>query len=199
MFARAPKYMTYAEYLAFEQSSAERHEWYDGEIFAMAGGTPEHAYLMAAITGELRNLLRGRPCKPFSSDLRLRSMATGLSTYSDAAVVCGAVVPHPEDADACTNPVVIVEVLSPSTEAYDRGKKFDHYQTFPTLRDYVLVATGRDHVDHYTLAPDGGWTRRGYGAGARVSLLGIDVTLEIDAIYAGVEDVRTDGAAGARG
>jgi Uma2 family endonuclease len=107
--------MTYAEYVAAEESSAEKHEFLAGEVYAMAGGTIEHAALCAAIAGELRDALRDRPCRVFSSDARVRVQATGLSTYPDVTVVCGTLETDAEDAHAIANPIVLVEVLSDST------------------------------------------------------------------------------------
>ncbi|MBM4364575.1 MAG: Uma2 family endonuclease [Deltaproteobacteria bacterium] len=191
--ALAHKYVTYAEYLAKEAIATEKHEWYDGHVLAMAGGTPEHSYLSLAVGAELRAALRGGPCRPFESNQRLRSETTGLATYADAVVICGPMRPHPEDPDAATNPTVIVEVLSPSTEAYDRGQKFEHYRTFPSLRDFLLVTTGRNHVDHFTRNDDGTWTLRPVDAGGRIGLAGVEVVLDLDAIYEGVEITRASG------
>lgn len=182
--------VTYAEYLAAESTSLEKHEWYNGQVYAMAGGTPEHAFLGGAVISELRNALKGKPCRPFSGDLRIRSLVTDLATYPDAAVVCGPRVAHPDDKDACCNPTALFEVLSPTTEAYDRGEKFEHCQTLAALRDYVLVCTGRNHIDHYMRNEDGSWTRRGYGPGEAFTLSGVAVTLRVDDVYAGVEEVR---------
>src|SRR5215212_185514 len=112
--------MSYAEYLAAENKTDVRHEWLRGEVFAMAGGTPEHAALAAAVIAALSAALRDRPCRVFSADARVRVLATGLSTYSDVTVVCGRLETDPEDANAIINPVLLIEVLSDSTEAYDR-------------------------------------------------------------------------------
>ena len=144
---------------------------------------------MEVSRAELRQALRG-PCRATNSELRLRSPTTGLATYADVSVLCAPRQPHPEDPGAGVNPTLLVEVLSPSTEAYDRGEKFEHYQTFASLRDYVLVATGRNHIDHYARSADGSWALRGFGPGDRFTLSGVDVTLSVDAIYAGVEAIR---------
>lgn len=180
----------YAQYLAEEAVSQEKHEWYDGHVIAMAGGTEEHAVLGASIIGVLA---RGGPNPTFrvlSAQMRVRCAETGPATYPDASIVCGKRLPHPEDKDACRNPTSLFEVLSPTTEGYDRREKLDHYQTIASLRDYVLVATGRNHIDHYSRDESGVWTRRGYGPGESFSLTGVEVTLSIDAIYTGVEAVR---------
>jgi Uma2 family endonuclease len=128
----APKTMTYAEYLAFEEASLEKHEFLNGEVFAMAGGTLEHPALAMALGAALINALRDRPCRLFSSDLRVRIRATGLTTYPDISVACGKAEVDNEDPHALVNPVLIVEVLSDSTEAYDRGEKAAHYRHIPS-------------------------------------------------------------------
>lgn len=190
MEARASAYVPYDQYAAGEALSEVRHEWVDGRVFAMAGGTEEHAFLGGTTLRELGTALRGRSCRPLSNDMRLRSLVTGEAHYADAIVVCGARNPHPDDRLTCTNPTVIVEVLSPSTEAYDRGEKFEDYQTFDSLRDFVLVSTGRSHIDHYARNSDGSWTLRSCGPGQAFTLTGCDVTIAVDAIYEGVEAVR---------
>lgn len=149
---------TFAEYLAMEAGSDTKHEYLDGEIYAMAGGTPEHSALAANTIGELIVALRGRPCRVYTSDLRIRVRATGLGTYPDASVVCGPLELDPEDKNTVTNPVVLVEVLSESTEAYDRGEKFRHYRRIPSLRDYLLVSQDEALIEHYTRNDDGTWT-----------------------------------------
>lgn len=195
MGASLPRnFVAYAEYLRAEALAIEKHEWLKGRVTQMPRGDSEHSFLCAAAGAELRNALRGRPCRPFESNQRLRSEATGLATYADAVVICGPKRALPEDPDACANPTVIVEVLSPSTEAYDRGQKFEHYRSFASLRDYVLVATGRNHIDHFRRNDDGTWTLAPVGPGGHITLSGVEVTLELDAIYEGVDEVRASAA-----
>lgn len=129
----------YDEYLGFEASSNVKHEFLDGQIYAMAGGTPEHAALAAAAITLLGPQLRGGDCRPYNSDLRVRT-PTGLTTYPDVTVIRGPREIDGVDPLAITNPALIVEVLSRSTEEYDSGDKFVHYKTFPSLREYVLVS-----------------------------------------------------------
>jgi Uma2 family endonuclease len=133
---------SYAEYLALEEESAVRHEYQDGEIYAMAGGSPDHAALAARIIGLLGAQLPPG-CRVFTSDLRVRIAATGLSTYPDAAVVCGRTQRAADDALAVVNPVLPVEVTSRSTEEYDRGEKLRHYTNLPSVRE-VLIASHRE-------------------------------------------------------
>ena len=142
--------MTYAEYVAFEQTAARKHEYVNGRVYAMAGGSPEHARLAVAMSAALTTALRGKPCAPFSSDLRVRNVVTGRSSYPDLTVVCGALAHASDDPDAATNPAVIVEVLSESTERDDRGDKWAHYQRIASLREYVLVSQGSRRIEVYS-------------------------------------------------
>lgn len=174
---------TFAEYLALEAKSATKHELVNGEIFAMAGGTPEHGRLSVNVQGELRNALRGRPCAVFNSDVRVRVQATGLGTYPDATVVCGRLAVDPEDKNTIVNPVVLVEVLSDSTELYDRDDERAHYRQIPTLRDYLLVSQHERRVDHYHRNDGGTWTLRDVRAGGEIRLDAIACKLSVDAVY----------------
>lgn len=132
--------MSYAEFLAHEETSGVRHEYLRGETFAMAGGTPEHAVLCASLMGELRTRLTGGPCRVFSSDLRVRIEETDFSCYPDITVVCGDIQRSAIDKNAVTNPSLVIEVLSESTEAHDRGAKMAHYRQISSLREIVLVS-----------------------------------------------------------
>src|SRR6478609_2292974 len=136
----APRHKySFADYLATEESSEVRHEYYAGEIYAMAGRTPEHAAMAAAITAALGRQLERSNCRVYSSDLRLRVLATGLATYPDVTVICGPSVRDPESPSHVTNPKLVVEVLSPGTEDYDRNEKLEHYKSIPSLSAIVLV------------------------------------------------------------
>jgi len=176
--------MTYAEYLAAEAVAEVRHEFLNGEVWAMAGGTPDHAALSLALGAELRNAPRGKPCRVFSSDLRVRIAETGLSTYPDVSVVCGQLQTAPEDKDAITNPIVLVEVLSDSTEAYDRGAKWAHYRRVASLREYVLVAQGEPLIEVYRRGESGRFELLEGRAGDTIELASLGVRLEVSAIYA---------------
>lgn len=174
---------TYAEYLALEASSNVKHEYLDGQIYAMAGGTPEHAALAAAVIGLLFPSLRAGRCRAHDADLRVRVKATGLSTYPDITVVCGPRERDPEDDLAVTNPTLIVEVLSRSTEDYDRGDKFEHYKRLPSLRQYVLVSHRERSVEMWTRDPLDVWTARVAGAGEVAELGSIGAQLSVDELY----------------
>ncbi len=131
---------TFAEYLALERAGDTKHELINGEIFAMAGGTPEHGRLATRVIRALATQLADRPCEAFSSDVLLRVRATNLGTYPDISVVCGRLERDPEDPNVIVNPIVLVEVLSDGTERYDRGEKLAHYRRIPSLQEYVLVS-----------------------------------------------------------
>lgn len=174
---------TWEDYLSVEEMSAVRHEFLNGEIFAMAGGTPEHAALSAAAVIVLGRRPEGRPCRPYSADLRIRVIATGLATYADAAVICGDPIRDPASPTHVTNPIVIVEVLSPSTEDYDRGEKREHYQQITSLREYMLVAQDKREIEVHARAEGGGWQRSVHRAGQTVILPSIGVQFTVDELY----------------
>ena len=185
MAASSPpqRHYTLAEYLDVEEMGLVRHEFLNGEIFAMAGGTPEHAALAAAVVVVLGGKLRGGPCRLYSADLRIRILATGLATYADAAGVCGDAARDPASPTHVTNPSVIVEVLSTSTEEYDRGEKREHYQQIATLREYVLVAQDRRRVEVFVRDATGAWTHHVYGAGEAAALPSMNLTFSTDDLY----------------
>lgn len=191
--------ITYAEYLAAEELSDVRHEFYQGNVLAMAGGTGAHARLKTNLTGAVHAALRGRPCHASDTDQRIRITATDLSTYPDLSVVCGPRIPDEIDRHAMTNPTVLCEVLSKATAGYDRGEKFDNYAHIATLQQYVLVDSERVHVDVYTRLDDGTWARRGHGPGDAVRLASIGVDLILNDLYEGwAEECAIDAGATAR-
>ncbi len=135
-----PHHYTYGDYLALEEVSNVRHEFLGGEIYAIAGKSPIHAAICVNVGTSLNDQLRGTGCRVHASDLRVRVLETGLVTYPDVTVVCARAEIDPENKLTIVNPKVVVEVLSPSTAAYDRGEKLTHYQRIPSLREVVLVA-----------------------------------------------------------
>jgi Uma2 family endonuclease len=182
------KAWTAQEYLAWERQQPTRHELFQGEVFAMGGATREHNLLVVNITAELRNALRKRPCETYPSDMRVKVPATGLYTYPDASVVCDK--PEFEDGslDTLLNPLVLVEVLSDSSERYDRGKKFEQYRSIPSLTDYVLVSQDHVLVEHFRRGEGGTWVLSEVRAGGRVELSGPECALAVDEIYLKVFD-----------
>jgi len=177
--------MTMAEYLALEEESETKHEYLGGQVYDMAGGTPDHGLVALNVGAELRAQLRDRPCRVYNSDVRIRVQATDVSTYPDVSVVCGKIQLDMDDPGAIVNPVVLVEVLSKSTEGYDRGEKFAHYREIPSLREYVLVAYQKKRVEVYRRDEQGVWTfweARGSGT---IELTSIGCTLALDEVYRG--------------
>jgi Uma2 family endonuclease len=182
--ARSRRY-TLADYLEVEElSPAVKHELVDGEIFAMAGGTVEHAALSTSISALLVARLRGGPCRVYSSDLRIRIRIreANVATYADVTVVCGPVERDPESPTHVTNPRVVVEVLSKSTESYDRDEKRLYYQLLPSLGEYVLVAQDQRRIEVWRRDGEA-WTHSLHEPGAMVPLPSIGVEIEVDEIY----------------
>ncbi len=179
------KYISPEEYLEFERAALEKHEYFDGEIFDMAGTSEEHANISSNINASLNFQLKKRPCKSYQSDLRVHIPATGLYTYPDVIVVCG----KPQLAqdtylDTLLNPTLIVEVLSPPTADYDKGTKFDHYRSIESLREYVLVWQDKKRAARYTKQADGSWLLHDFiGEDAEIVLTSIDCSLSIEDIY----------------
>jgi Uma2 family endonuclease len=182
---------TYQDYVWLEEESSTRHEFLDGEIVAMAGGTPEHAAMAAEVIGQLREKLRAGPCRVFTSDLGVRVMATGLATYPDASVVCGPTERDPDKKTNVTNPKVLVEVTSDSTEEYDRGEKLAHYKQIPALEAVVVVAHREVLVEVWSRVPGTSqWERKAARSGELAEVGCLSCPLDVDAIYAAAEEPR---------
>ena len=171
-----------AEYLAFERESTERHEYFRGEVYAMAGGSEAHNLIAANILRELGNALHDRPCYAYGSDMRVK--AGELYTYPDVSALCGDRRFEDEAIrDTLLNPGALVEVLSDTTEAYDRGRKFDAYRSIPSLVDYVLVSQAQRLVEHFARQKDGSWILHVLRAGERLRLGSLQCDLAVDEIY----------------
>jgi Uma2 family endonuclease len=145
------------EYLALERSSGTKHEYFNGEIFAMSGASSRHILIVTNLVTGLWSRLRQGPCRVFSTDLRVKVDTTGLYTYPDVVVLCGPPEFSDEQKDTLLNPALIIEVLSDSTKDYDRGGKFEQYRTIGSFAEYLLVAQDRPHVEHYIRQTDGSW------------------------------------------
>jgi Uma2 family endonuclease len=175
---------TYADYVAVELDSPTKHEFLDGEIYAMAGGTAEHAALAAEVLRALGNALGDRPCRAYTSDLRIYVEAAGLATFPDGAVICGPLEQHPGSPDATAlNPLVLLEVTSDSSEEYDTEEKLRLYETIPSLRDYVIVSHRERRITVYGRSGEGPLTRRTAIAGGRVAVASLGAELVVDDIY----------------
>ena len=147
--AAAQTYLTPEEYLAFERKATTKHEYLNGQIVAMSGASFAHTFITANIVTYLNIQLMDGECRAVASDIRVKASETESYFYPDIVVVCGEPVPEDNVFDTLLNPTVIVEVLSPSTETYDRGEKFEHYQQIASLKDYVLISQDKVHVEHY--------------------------------------------------
>lgn len=180
--ALRPRY-TFAEYLEIERLSREvRHEYVAGEIFATAGGSVEHSALATALVGLLFAHLRGSPCRPHGSDLRISIRSADVATYADAAVVCDPVERDPESPTHVTNPRIVVEVLSPTSERYDREQKRLYHQQLDSLQEYVLVAQDRRRVEVWRRDGDP-WVHTAHDSGATATLRSIGYELDVDELY----------------
>ncbi|MEX1368617.1 MAG: Uma2 family endonuclease [Nannocystaceae bacterium] len=175
--------MTYAEYRDTELHSAVKHEYLRGEVFAMTGGTPQHSALAARLTAVLTRELAGRPCRVFNSDLRIRIEATDLATHPDVSVVCDRLETARDDELAVVNPSLLVEVLSDSTEAYDRGQKAAHYRRIPSLGAYLLVSQHEPRLELFVRRDDGSWSLLEAGAGQRLEVEPLGIGVAVDEVY----------------
>ena len=180
-------YLSPEDYLALERCAEFKSEYFDGEIFAMAGASEPHNLIVANTLSEIRQQLKKRPCRAYANDMRVKVSPTGLFTYPDVVVVCGQAQFDDSQLDTLLNPILIVEVLD-STEAYDRGRKFEHYRKLESLMEYVLIAQHRPHVESYRRQPDQRWVlTESDGLESSLRLDAIDCELALAEIYDKVE------------
>jgi Uma2 family endonuclease len=175
---------TYADYVALETISADKHEFLDGEIYAMAGGSEEHSALAAAMVHALVNAVRDRPCRVHTSDLRIYVDDAGLATFPDASVICGPLQQHdPSPTATALNPSILVEVTSDSSEDYDTGPKLEYYRTIPTLREYLIVSHRERRITVHARAVGGAWETHVATKDGEVEVASLGVTLSANEIY----------------
>lgn len=175
------------EYLALERKAECRSEYYAGEIFAMSGASEKHNLIAGNIVAALHGQFRGRPCRVYVSDMRVKVSPTGLYTYPDVVALCGEARFDDVQRDTLLNPNVIIEVLSPSTEAYDRGNKAAQYRQLPSLMEYLLASQERMHVEHYVRQADGQWLFSEVSdTDARIHLPSINASVVLADIYENV-------------
>lgn len=174
--------VSFEQFLLLLEMSHTKLEWLDGIAYAMAGGSFEHSRLASRVGTVLTNALSGKPCVALQSDMLVKAPVDEFAAFPDASVVCAEpiMVMH-EKNPALTNPTVIVEVLSPTTEAYDRGEKFERYQTIPSVQDYVLVSQDQKRIEVFSRSR--GWEGQAVGAGASIELASIGVVLDVDDVY----------------
>lgn len=171
-------------YLELERTGSLKHEYYRGKIFALAGSSEAHNLILTNLLTTLNLQLRKRPCKVYPSDMRLKIPKTGLYTYPDISIVCGGPQFDDSQRDTLLNPLVVIDILSPSTERYDRGKKFQNYRTVASLQEYLLVSQDEHRVEYYTNQNNGNWLLATYEhLNTTLYLKAIDCTLALEDIY----------------
>jgi len=176
------------EYLEMENASSEKHEYYQGEIFAISGAKVPHNIIATNLVVALTIKLKGKSCRPFNSDQRIHVEANTLFTYPDISIICGDIITRNNDDYNVLNPTVLIEVLSRSTKNYDRGKKFKLYRDIPTLREYVLVDSESIHIEIFRLNANNHWELEEYNKDAQTVLIqAINTPLSIEEIYEGTE------------
>jgi Uma2 family endonuclease len=176
------------EYLEMENASSEKHEYYQGEIFAISGAKVPHNIIATNLVVALTIKLKGKSCRPFNSDQRIHVEANTLFTYPDISIICGDIITRNNDDYNVLNPTVLIEVLSRSTKNYDRGEKFKLYRDIPTLREYVLVDSESIHIEIFRLNANNHWELEEYNKGSRTILIqAINTPLSIEEIYEGTE------------
>ncbi|MBX3437171.1 MAG: Uma2 family endonuclease [Planctomycetaceae bacterium] len=187
MSSAALKRLSWEQYVEYERDAPEKSEFYDGELFAMAGGSANHCLVATNFTREAGNALKSRNCRVYGSDMRVLC-PTGLGTYPDASIVCSEPHYRGDGQDTLVNPVVLVEVLSPTTEAYDRGKRFEHYQSLLSLQEYVLISQDHVRIEHFARQrASGQWLLMTFSdPDGQVELPVVGIALSVAEIYAKV-------------
>ena len=172
------------EYLELERQAEYKSEYVNGEIFAMSGASEEHNLIVMNVAAALHTQFRGRPCKVYANDMRVKVSPTGLYTYPDVVAVCGEAQLEDAHLDTLLNPTTLIEVLSSSTEAYDRGEKAEHYRRLPSLAEYLLISQDKPHLEHYRRQSDNRWLlSEASQLHAAITLPAIDCTLRLAAVY----------------
>ncbi len=180
------KFYTIQEYLEMEKVDVIKHEYYKGEIFAMSGASPRHNIISVNILTSLANVLKGKTCRPYGSDMRINIPENSLFTYPDISIICGDVISSNEDGETATQPTIIIEILSPSTRNYDRGEKFMLYRAIPTLKEYLLIDSESVHAEHFAINKDGLWQLKEYSeVSQKISFETLGVDLLLQDIYEG--------------
>jgi Uma2 family endonuclease len=191
MLAIPKKKLSETEYLAIERAAEFKSEFYNGEMFAMSGASRQHNEIKENLSIEIGSRLKGGSCRTYSSDQRVKIDRTGLYTYPDLLIVCGQPIFDQEHGDILFNPQVIIEILSKSTESYDRGKKFLHYRRLPSLREYVLVSQERKLVERFVRQPDETWLLTTFDdPDGEFVLSTVPVRVPMADVYRGVEPLE---------
>jgi Uma2 family endonuclease len=197
MSAEPKQKMTLEQYLAFERASETRHEYLNGEIYAMVGATEKHNTISVSLVLSLGPQVRKQGCRLYTNDMRLKVSATGLYTYPDITVVCGDRKFDDKYKDTLLNPTLIIEVLSPSTENYDRGEKFRHYRALPSLQTYVLVYQDSPRIEQYVRRKVDMWEyKETIGLDAEAELESINCIMSLMQVYEDIEFDNTEPESG---
>lgn len=175
--------LTPKEYLDFERKSEIKHEYYNGDIFDMSGASREHNIIAMNVGSEIRQQLKGKNCESYPSDMRVFVPTTGLFTYPDVVVVCGEPQFQDKEFDTLLNPTLLVEVLSPSTEGYDRGKKFAHYRSIESLQEYLLIAQDEHHIERYVRQGEFWLLSETKLLSEKMELISIECVLDMSEVY----------------
>jgi Uma2 family endonuclease len=189
-----PKYISREEYLQMERASQEKHEYFKGEVSLIGGIGESHSIVVGSTLAALYVQLRKRPCQIYTSDMRVRIPAKGLYTYPDISVVCGTPEFEDDGLDTLVNPTIIIEVLSSSTEQYDRGKKFQHYRTVASLKEYILIAHDNVRIEHFARQGDQWILADAKTIDSVLSLPSIECTLSLSDVYKKVNFGDTQGS-----
>lgn len=182
--------MTYAEYLVFEETSEQKHEFHDGEVLAMSGGTESHSLVTVNTMAAIHSRLRGSECRIYEGNMRVAIKSRSRYVYPDSSVVCGERKFDPDDPNRTTllNPTLVIETLSKSTANYDRGEKFEAYREIESMREYVLIAQGRPHVESFFRDETGRWIISSWhGMDEVAALRSVNVELPLAEVYLDVE------------
>ena len=179
---------TVEEYLAMEKESLEKHEFFRGEIFAMAGASARHNVIFSNLFGELAHQLKGKPCRPYGSDMRIHVAENTLFTYPDISIICGEIVTSKMDENSATKPLALIEILSPSTKNYDRGGKFKLYRDIPTLKEFIVIESELIGIEAFRVNNHGHWELEEYRSLDQIlEVTSVAVKLALSEIYEGTK------------
>lgn len=180
--------VTEEEYLVFEKASRDKHEFYKGEVFAMAGAGARHNVIFSNLFGELAFRLKGKPCKPYGSDLRIHIPENSLFTYPDISIICDELIPSKVDADTVVQPTVIIEILSPSTRNYDQGIKFRLYREIPSLKEFITIDSESIGIEAYRINAERNWELKDYRSiDETLTIPIVGLSLPLKEIYEGTK------------
>lgn len=182
--AQKIRYVSPEEYLEAERKAEFKSEYFCGEIVAMSGGTPRHGTIGVNVTAEIHAQLKGTPCQAFSNDVKIRTLPNGVYAYPDLSIVCGEPIYHDDKADVIINPKVLIEILSPSTESIDRGRKWIQYQQIASLTDYILIAQDQPYIEHFSRQTNHQWLDTiAIGLDTQLEIASVGCTLRLSEVY----------------